>query len=411
MPAAADHGAAHGDAWPGHRRGSREHNLILLALFFAGVSVFAQLYSPQALLPSISAELDVSPSTAALVLSVSTVGLAIGVIPWSVLADRGGRVWAMTVALSAAAVVGLLVPFAPTIPLLLTGRFIEGILVAGVPAVAIAYLSDEIHPGDALRAAGIYIAGTTVGGLVGRLIAGPVAEWLDWRAGMLVVAALSAVSAVCFVLCVPPARGFERHGWQRPRPGSLARLAGRLLRHLRNPRLLALYAQAFLLMGAFVALYNYLGFHLGQPPFLLSESMVSLLFLAYLAGTASSAVVARIVRWSGRLRTLAASSALMIVGVALTLVPELWLTLVGLVLATAGFFAAHAIASTWTGSVAVVGRAQAASLYNLSYYAGSSLFGWLGGVWFVAWGWFGFVGAVVGLVLIALIVALASLRD
>jgi YNFM family putative membrane transporter len=398
-------------AWRGHRRGSREHRLILLALFFAGVSTFAQLYSPQALLPSISTTLDVAPSTAALVLSASTIGIAVGVIPWSVVADRLGRVRAMTIALSGAAIVGLLVPFAPGIPLLLTGRLLEGLLVAGVPAVAIAYLTDEIHAADALRAAGIYVAGTTVGGLAGRLVAGPVGEWLGWRAGIVSVALLSAVSAVCFVLLVPPARGFTHHGWSRPAPGSFARVARGLVRHLRNPRLLALYTQAFLLMGAFVALYNYLGFHLGDPPFLLSEASISLFFLAYLAGTASSALIGGPVQVFGRRRALVASSALMVLGVVLTLAPSLPVVVLGLVLATGGFFAAHAIASAWVGGEVAEGRAQAASLYNLFYYAGSSLFGWLGGLFIVVWGWPGVVAMVGGMVTLAVVVALSVLRD
>ena len=65
----------------------------------------------------------------------------------------------------------------------------------------------------------------------------------------------------------------------------------------------------------------------------------------------------------------------MTAGLALTLAAPVPMILLGLVLFTAGFFGAHSIASGWTGALATTGRAQAASLYNLSYYAGSSVIG------------------------------------
>ncbi|GAA2244825.1 MFS transporter [Herbiconiux moechotypicola] len=394
-------------SWDGHARGSRAYRRILAGLFFAGVSTFAQLYSPQALLPEISAELGVEPATAALTLSVATLGLAAGVLPWSVLADRLGRVRSMVISLSGASLLGLLVPFAPSIPLLLGGRFLEGAFLAGVPAAAIAFLQEEIRRADAGRAAGIYVAGTSVGGLLGRVVAGPVGEAVSWRVGMLTVAVLCALSALAFTVLVPRPRGFAR-----PEAGSAAaRLGHRLTASIRSPRLLTLYAQGFLLMGAFVALYNYLGFRLIGDPFWLPQIVVSLIFFAYLAGTLSaSRAGAFATRW-GWQRVLVGSAVVMAVGVLLTLVDSLPVVFAGLLVATAGFFAAHAVASGWTGREATVGRAQAASLYNLAYYAGSSLFGWLGGVALVSGGWGAVVAIIVALVAVAAVLAALVLRD
>ena len=74
------------------------------------------------------------------------------------------------------------------------------------------------------------------------------------------------------------------------------------------------------------------------------------------------------------------------IGIAITLSDNVFAVLVGLVVATAGFFGAHSTAAGWTGQAAPLGRAQASSLYNLFYYAGSSAIGWLGGVAFDARG-------------------------
>jgi predicted MFS family arabinose efflux permease len=71
----------------------------------------------------------------------------------------------------------------------------------------------------------------------------------------------------------------------------------------------------------------------------------------------------------------------------MTLTQLLVLILIGLLIFTGGFFAAHSIGSGWTGAIASSGRAQAASLYNLAYYLGSSVIGWAGGLVFQSLGW------------------------
>ncbi|WNG82219.1 MFS transporter [Mycobacterium sp. ITM-2016-00316] len=387
--------------WQGHSRGSAEYRRLLAALFFGGVATFAQLYSPQSVLPLIARDLGTGAADAALTVSAATVGLALGVIPWAALADRIGRVQAMTLSITAATVLGLLVPLAPTSAMLLSGRFIEGLMLGGVPAIAIAYLTEEVDAGNAARAAGSYVAGTTIGGLAGRLVTGPLAEHAGWRVGVLAVAVLCGLSAVAFVRLAPAARGF------RPAPGG--DLAGRLLDNLRSPRQLALYSQAFLLMGGFVALYNFLGFRLTAAPFHLPQTLVSLVFLAYLAGTFTSARAGAGAGRFGRRKVLLGSIATMIVGTALTVSDHIAVVLLGLVIATAGFFGAHAIASGWVAYAAGTGKTQASSLYNLFYYAGSSAVGWFGGLAFDAAGWTAVAGLVIGLAVLAGVLALTTL--
>lgn len=371
--------AAHRD---GHQRGSSGYRRILAALACAGVATFAQLYSLQGLLPLVSRELNVTAAQASLTVSVATIGLAAAVLPWSFVADRWGRVRTMGLAVILATIMGLLVPAAPNFEILLVLRALEGAALGGIPALAIAYLSEEVRAAHAAAAAGAYVAGTTLGGLFGRLLAGPVADVAGWRMGTLAVSLCAAVAAVAFLVLAPRPRGFI----PSPRVGFGAVL-GKLIPQLRSSSLLALYAQAFLLMGAFVSVYNYLGFRLEAPPYLFPASAVALLFLAYLAGTFSSRMVAGVAgRW-GRRAVLLASIGVMVGGLAMTLASPIILILMGLVLFTAGFFGAHSIASGWTGALATTGRAQASSLYNLSYYSGSSAIGWSAGLVFQQFGW------------------------
>lgn len=368
--------------WDGHHKGSRAYGRILAGLSFAGVATFAQLYSTQAVLPLLAVDLDITAAEAALTISLATVGLAVTVIPWSFLADRIGRVRAMAWGISIATVLGLLVPLTTSFGMLLALRLLEGMALGGIPAIAIAYLNEEVTKAHTALAAGSYVAGTTLGGLAGRLVAGPAGELWGWRAAALAVSVLATLAAVAFLILVPRARGFV----STPASG-LGGALRTLGRHLRNVRLLALYIQAFLMMGGFVAVYNYLGFRLSGGPFNLPATLISLIFLAYLSGTVSSRWAAGLTMRFGRRTVLLAGLALSTGGLAMTLAPYLPLILAGLVVFTGGFFAAHSIGAGWTGAIANSGRAQAASLYNLAYYLGSSVIGWAGGLVFQSWGW------------------------
>ncbi|MCJ0895074.1 MFS transporter [Rhodococcus sp. ARC_M12] len=380
--------------WEGHPRGSREYRRLVLALLFAGVATFAQLYSVQGILPLIAANLDITPSQSSLAVGLATVGVAVSVIPWSVAADRIGRVRAMTASVLTATTLGLLVPLAPSLEVLLGVRLLEGAALGGLPAIAIAYLSEEVHRNHTALAAATYVSGTTLGGLLGRIVAGPVAEYTNWRIGTLTVSLIAAIAAALFVWLAPRPRTTLVHSHIRDLPK-------RLWVNLREPGMLALYGQGFLLMGGFVAIYNFLGFRLEAVPFGLPQSLISLIFVAYLSGTLSSRVAGKLATKHGRSAVLAGSTATMIVGVALTMASNLVVILTGLVILTMGFFAAHAIASGWTGQRAVHGRAQATSLYNLFYYGGSSIVGWIGGVVFQSLGWNALALFVIALALIA----------
>jgi predicted MFS family arabinose efflux permease len=304
-------------------------------------------------------------------------------------------------------ILGLVVPFSPNFETLLALRFVEGLALGGIPAVAMAYLTEEISPVAAAVAGGTYVSGTSLGGLMGRLLAGPLGDTFTWRVGTLSVSVLAALAGVAFFLLAPAPRGFVPvvKNSDRDIP-----LVGKLLDCLRNPQLVVLFAQGGLLMGGFVAVYNYLGFRLEAPPFLIPLGLSSLLFLAYLSGTWSSAQSGRLASRIGRLPVLLGSAGLMVIGLLITWVDWLPSVMVGLLIFTAGFFAAHATASGWVPQLVRVGRAQASSLYNLAYYAGSSVFGWAVGLAFQPWGWGGAVVFVGVLVVVAMVLALAMLR-
>ncbi len=375
-----------------------EYRRVTLALVAAGFSTYALLYCVQPLLPVFSQDLGVSPSVSSLSLSMTTGTLAVAMLVAGRISDARGRKPIMAVSLFAVGVLTAACAFAPSWGVLLAMRALTGVALAGVPAVAMAYLAEEVHPRDLGGAMGLYIAGNAYGGMLGRVLTGVLIDWTQsWRIAIGVMGVFGIAAAALFTALLPPSRRFE------PEAGvSLRHLGGAFLGHLRDPGLAQLFAVGFLLMGGFVTTYNYLSYRLIGPPFDLSQAFAGAIFLVYLLGGPASAWFGRLGSRFGRGRMMATATLLMGFGLALTATTNLVVSIAAIAIFTCGFFGAHAIASGWVSRRAQTARAAAASLYLFAYYSGSSLFGSLGGL---AWSHSGWPGI---MVLVAALIALAS---
>lgn len=387
-----------------HRRGTPGFRRITVALFSAGLATFTTLYAVQALLPSLAADFRLSPAAASLAVSVATGAMAVGVIPLTALSETVGRVPMMTASLATSAVLGLLTAISPSFVILLTLRGLQGLALAGLQAVAMSYLAEELHRGSLGSGMGLYIAGNGIGGMAGRLIAGLVDGVAGWRWALGVIGAIAVVTTIAFRCTILPSTGF------RARPSRFAELAPAVGRAATDSRLLRLFAAGFLMMGCFVTVYNYLGFRLLGPDFRLSRTIVGLIFVVYLAGSVASAVAGRLVDRFGRPRILWALIAITLAGLLLLAVDNLAAVVVGLVVTTGGFFAAHSVASGWVSARSATLGVQGSAIYLFSYYLGSSIGGTLGGLVFAAGGWTGVTGYVGTLFGVVLITALTLLR-
>lgn len=378
-------------------RGSRAYNRVNLALFLAGFITFSTLYDFQPLFPSLVSEFAVTPAVASLALSFATFAMAWTLPVSGSLSDAIGRRNIMVVSLLLSAFLTLATAAGGSLPLLLALRLLQGIVLAGVPAVAMAYLNEEIDPSSIGNAMGLYIAGNAFGGMTGRILTAFLNDCLSWRWAIGMIGTICLILAIAFAVLLPPSRHFER------RPLHLGQLTSTLLNHLQNPRLLCLFLIAFTCMGGFVTLYNYVTFRLIGVEFGLSQTGAAGIFLAYAFGGFGSGVIGGLSSRFGRKQALLGSLATMMTGLGLTLSASLPLVIAGIVIFTVGFFGAHAVASAWVGFLAEHSRAQASSLYLFAYYLGSSLSGTGGGFIYGLWGWPGVV------LLILLLIAMAAM--
>lgn len=366
---------------PGLTSGSSELRRLNVAMLFAALAAFGLLYSTQALLPAIGASFGVGPTAASLTVSAATGALALAILPLSSVAESVGRVPVMRTGLLVACVFTFAAAAAPYFWVLVVARGLVGVSLAAVVAVAVAHLGDEVHPAELGTAIGVYVAGNSLGGISGRLIPGLVEESSSWRAAVALLAVVALLAALAFTRLLPMARRTRRV------PVRAGEHAGAVRELVQDSGIVRLCLLAFLLMGGFVACYNYLTFRLEASPLGLSTTVTSLLFLAYLAGTVSSPLAGRLSDRFGRRRLALSGIGVSLAGLALTLPDHIAFITVGLLVFTAGFFATHSVASSWVSSRAAGRRGQAAAMYLLAYYLGSSAFGALIGFAYQYDGW------------------------
>ena len=371
--------------------GSFRYRQANIALFCAGFITFVTLYDIQPLLPVFSREFSISPAISSLPLSISTATLAIGMLFSGLTSDSIGRKPVMAAALVLTALLAIATAFSTSLTSLLMIRFAQGAVLAGVPSVAMAYLGEEMDASAIASAMGLYISGNAVGGMSGRVISAIMADYLPWRTAIGIIGCISLLLALWFIRLLPPSARFQQ---QRFTPTSLV---PSLVYHLKDPGMLCLFGVAFFCMGGFISLYNYIGFRLLEPPYSLSQSLISLIFLVYFLGSLSSAMMGRLMQRFGRRPIIRGTIAAMALGTLLTLPESLPCMVLGVAIFTCGFFGAHSIASAWVSRRAVTYRAQASSLYLFSYYLGSSISGTLGGFFWVSFDWPG-VAAMICLV-------------
>jgi MFS transporter, YNFM family, putative membrane transport protein len=377
--------------------GTPAYRRLSLALVIAGLATFSLLYSVQSLLPVFAHEFSVSAGEASLVVSLATGAMAITLLVASVISDRIGRRQMMTASLFAASLLTLLSAVLPGWHALLATRFLIGVALAGIPAVAMAYIAEEVHGNSIGGAMGLYIAGAAIGGMAGRLLASVVSDWLGWRFALAGIGGLSLIGAGVFWWAAPHSQAFvsRKHDW---------------LSFLANVRLLSkdaalpwLYGEGFLLMGAFVTIYNYVSFRLLAAPYSLSQSAVGSIFLFYIIGSFSSAWFGQLAGRLGRRKVFWIPTLVFLGGIAMTAAPPLTVVVAGIGVVTVGYFGAHSIASSWVSRRGGVARAQAAAFYLFFFYVGSSIMGSIGGIAWSRGGWKGvalFAGSLVALALV-----------
>jgi YNFM family putative membrane transporter len=367
------------------------------ALFLAGFASFSLIYCVQPLLPEFPADFGVNAATASLALSATTGALSFAILLSGAFAQIISRKTLMFTSMMLAAVCNLLAASAGSWAWLLAARAVEGFVLGGVPAIAMAYLAEEIAPKSLGRAMGLYVGGTAFGAMVGRVGMGLMSAFTSWHFAMYALGAACVAAAIGFFVLLPPSQNFRPHSIPLGRHIHLWR------QHLANPVLLRLYAIGTMLTSVFTTIFNYSTFRLAGPPYHLGPTAISMIFLTYALGIVASSSGGRLVDRFGRRTMLIVTFVTILIGLAVTLTDSLVLTILGVSLITIGFFIGHSAASSGVGASSGAAKSHASALYLLFYYIGASFTGWIGGWFWIHGGWAAVAGltsacAVIGLV-------------
>jgi YNFM family putative membrane transporter len=362
-----------------------ESRLALFALFFASVAVFADLYVTQPILPLLSHEFAVPAPTAALTLSVVVLMIALVSNAYGPLGDAWGRKPVMVASCFVLAVPTLLCAVAPTFPVLVALRALQGLLMPGVAAVAVAYIGDE-YAGAALGpAVGSYVAASVLGGLTGRVASGWIASHFSWRGPFLVFGLVTLAGAAGMALHLPAT--------PRGRSRSIGTAFREMAGHMKDRRIVGgLLIGASVFFG-FIAIFTYLPYYLTAPPFNLSTAKVSGVYLVYVAGIGTSWLAGRASERFGR-RAIMAGGFLVAAAAALgTLTDSIAGIVLSLVALCVGMFMVQGTAPAFVNATAREAKGGAGALYTTFYYLGAAFGSVLPGYAWQAWGWPGVVGA------------------
>lgn len=348
---------------------SRAYYLATWALAVSSFLVFCNLYAVQPILADFARTYQVSISTANWIFAGGSLGLSCCLIPWALFADRFGRQKIIFISLLLSSLVATVLIFIHSISGWIFWRIVQGVALAGLPAVAVAYITEEFEAKSVAGAVGTYIAANSLGGISGRLVGGILAENFGLNAPMIFCAIATFFGAMMVWLYLPPEQHFQRQSL------AFSTLKRNLCGNIRNPLLFPTFFISAICFGVFVNLYTVVGLRLEQAPWNLSSTQISLLFLCYLSGTLSASLTGKLTRRFSAIRGMFLGWCVLFIGILPLFSSWLPLIILGLLICSIGFFTTHALASGWVGRKATQARALASALYLSFYYLGASLVG------------------------------------
>jgi YNFM family putative membrane transporter len=369
-----------------------------IALSLGSLLIFANIYFTQPLLPIFTKEFNISPLQSSLSVSLVIFALGISLFFYGPLSDSIGRRGIMIITMGLATITTFGISFVDSYSALLVLRVIQGILLAGLPSIAVAYIGEEFAPKALGLAIGIYISGNTIGGMFGRVFSGVLTDYYNWKTAFFAMGIVSFLLFITFIVLLRPSEYFEpkQFKWK----DAMANYKG----HLKNIELRYAYLIGGLHFFIFVGHFNYVTYLLSNSPYYLSSTLLGMLFLTYLAGTISSPIAGKVSSRIPKTVCIGIGICIMFIGFLITLIPSLIAIIGGILLNCFGFFFSHSVASSWVSERGKNSKASASGLYLISYYIGGSLGAFYLDPFWRIWSWNGVViGCLVILILTSII--------
>lgn len=337
---------------------------IVIGLGLASMLIFSAMYSMQPLLPVMEKQFAVSVAAASLAMSINTAGLIIGLIVLGFYSDRIGR--GIFVKLSILLTTLLFIPMFLThsFTVILLLRFLQGFMMAGVLAAALAYINEEIHERSVGVATALYISFNGTGGMLGRFVTGYIAERWSWELTLQILAVFGVAVLLFLLAALPKSEHFH------PTNETFKKDLEGFGYHLKNPNLLIVFGLGIVLQLSFTGMWTFLPFHLAAEPFVLTLDQISYIYFAYAFGVFGAPLAGSLAVKFGSSQVRVASVLLMAAGILLTVTGNILIIIAGYCMICLGFFSAHSLTAASVSKEAAHHKGSASSLYLVSYYIG-----------------------------------------
>jgi predicted MFS family arabinose efflux permease len=383
----------------------------LVAVALCGIFAFVDMYVTQPLLPLFEHIFSASKAAVGLTVSATTLGVALAAPVYGIFVERLNRKRVIVGTVLAVSVPTLLAATSPNLHMLIFWRLMQGLLLPGIFATTIAYITEEWSHRAVATVMSLYISGNALGGFLGRVTAGFVttrfAGHNGWRWSFVVLAGLTLLGAILIARWLP-------HGSREPAqaPFRVRQQMQPLLGHLRNPRLLVTFLVGFSVLFSMVAGFTYITFYLAAAPFYLSTFALSWLFAVYILGIFVTPIAGSLISRVGLRKGITAAVAFSTCGILLTLTHSLFLVVSGLALFCTGVFIAQSSAASFLRVASDEGgRVSAAGLYLTSYYLGGTAAGVVPSLTWEMGGWPACVALVLAMQVLTLTAGLLGWRQ
>lgn len=360
---------------------------------------FLQVYSIQAVLPVLMVDLNATEVQAGMVVGATIMAVAIMSPFLGMLSDAVGRKSFIVGALIFLAIPTALIAQSPTVEWMGFWRFMQGLSVPGITVVTIAYVGEEFKGRALTELMSFYVSGSVLGGFMGRFLLGHLHEFIGWRHGYYVMAAMTLIGAIWVGKMLPSSGHFEAN----PNFRSAIQTLGE---HLTNRYVVTACLLGACVLFSLVGCFTFINLHLAKTPYELSTGQLANIFAVYLIGVIITPLSTTLLRRFGSARTVRVAIIISMIGVLITLVTPLWGIIVGLAIMSSGVFITQAATISYIAVNVQKGRSLASGLYYMGYYAGGTMGAWLCGIAYARGEWSFTVWVLLFAQVLALLVAI-----
>lgn len=370
-----------------------------LIIGLIGFLTLVDLFAAQAILPSLAARFQASPSSIGFAVNASTIGMAIAGILVVFVGGRIDRRTGVWVSLALLSIPTITLAFAPDLVSFTALRIGQGLFMVTAFSLTMSYLAERCSAAQSAAALAAYVTGVVASNLVGRLVAGGVTDGFGVPATFFFLTGLNLAGALVAFLALKNAAPVSNDGEGARFP--LAVIAD----HLGNACLRTSFAIGFLILFVFIGVFTYVNFVLAAPPIALSPMALGLVYFVFLPAMITTPIAGRIAAKYGARLSFFGSLGLTLAGLAMLLSTSLPVVLAGLAIVGVGTFFAQATATGFVGRAAKHDRAAASGLYLSSYYLGGIAGAAVLGRVFEVFGWPATVGVIAAALILAAIFA------